>query len=989
MKISCALFPRLSVWFALFTLTRTVIGAELISANAGAASLSGASGEPSISGDGRYVVFSSLARLEAGDANGISDVYLKDRVTGALRRLSDQRGADHPAISANGRFVIFRSLDVFPKIRLVDLESIEPPRTVSYPFNNNSFRYADSGAISPDGTFVAFAFRPIPGPGFNNRTDPQLCVNTTTDADRFNSSESITSNFLLDTLGRSALTRDGNTFFLETNDGILPADTNGTGDIYKATRGSDFVVRLSATEGNLPESGSAYHPAMTADGGTVFFIARRRLRLSDTDGRATIYRSTSADGFATPAPIPTAVVPVALSPQATSDGQYLVFLGISEIGVLRPYALRVSSGAVLPIAPSSAGAGSPPVISADNGIVAFALNESRAVNDTNGTGDVYVIANPFAGARAARPIVTLTGATNGGVITEGSGLNLSGTASSTRGIFFTAIEVDGQVVAQSSGASVQGFVPLARGIHKIRAVALDVANVPGQSATAVVTAIPVANTLRITGLTALQRVPRSDGSTTLNASFRLDNRLASATGPLRIVLAEIPDAAAWENFGNAGSVPAEPEQLITLLDLPSLSGGGATTTALRATVQPPTTLGDGLQGTGSTVVARLQEQVGGVWQARDQISVDEIRPQLNEETPGPNGGIPVLSANTSGVAFNPSVLQSIQIQGSSPVVERTRQTYSASAIFNTGTQTCRPAWSLVGGGSAATISTLGVLTIGELTTQLTLGVKATFGGRSQTLPVTILPVSPVVSVISAVPRAFEGGSAGLFKIVRSPIKSTPLTVAYRVTGSAAPGQDYTALSGTAVIPAGESTVRLAVTPLNDADIEGRERVTLTILPSARYVRSSGVTASVVIEDDEPGQPDATIQASGGPEIGAFQYDFDSAQQRAFLRGSVNVPSVFICRFVNRNPAAQQFNLTGGTDFLGFTVRYFAGTTDVTAQIAAGTFTLNNVQPNAGIVLRLRITPTAGTPLGGTIRCPILLNANGRNDVVEASVRRIR
>src|SRR5438876_957024 len=43
----------------------------------------------SISGDGRFVAFSSLAsNLVAGDSNGVQDVFVRDRVTGTTERVS-------------------------------------------------------------------------------------------------------------------------------------------------------------------------------------------------------------------------------------------------------------------------------------------------------------------------------------------------------------------------------------------------------------------------------------------------------------------------------------------------------------------------------------------------------------------------------------------------------------------------------------------------------------------------------------------------------------------------------------------------------------------------------------------------------------------------------------------------------------------------------------------------------------------------------------
>ncbi len=74
---------------------------------------------PSISADGRYVAFSSLAtNLVLNDTNSRSDVFVHDRDTGITTRVSvDSFGAEAadgvsggPAISGNGRYVAFNSL---------------------------------------------------------------------------------------------------------------------------------------------------------------------------------------------------------------------------------------------------------------------------------------------------------------------------------------------------------------------------------------------------------------------------------------------------------------------------------------------------------------------------------------------------------------------------------------------------------------------------------------------------------------------------------------------------------------------------------------------------------------------------------------------------------------------------------------------------------------------------------------------------------------
>src|SRR5581483_8861709 len=73
---------------------------------------------PSLSADGRYVTFQSTAsNLVAGDTNSADDIFLRDTQTGTTTRISVNSGGTQgnndslfPSISADGRYVAFDSL---------------------------------------------------------------------------------------------------------------------------------------------------------------------------------------------------------------------------------------------------------------------------------------------------------------------------------------------------------------------------------------------------------------------------------------------------------------------------------------------------------------------------------------------------------------------------------------------------------------------------------------------------------------------------------------------------------------------------------------------------------------------------------------------------------------------------------------------------------------------------------------------------------------
>ena len=73
-------------------------------------------GPVDISGDGRFVVWTSLATNLPGNTNGTFDVYIRDRLARETERVSvssagveEPSPSERPAISEDGRFVAFVS----------------------------------------------------------------------------------------------------------------------------------------------------------------------------------------------------------------------------------------------------------------------------------------------------------------------------------------------------------------------------------------------------------------------------------------------------------------------------------------------------------------------------------------------------------------------------------------------------------------------------------------------------------------------------------------------------------------------------------------------------------------------------------------------------------------------------------------------------------------------------------------------------------------
>lgn len=113
----------------------------------------GVSTEPSISGDGRYVVFTSFANnLAANDTNHASDVFVHDLQTGTTKLVSvnsakngSMAGASfNPSISSDGRYVLY-----FNSSNVICRDTIPG---INYLLGSNG----TAATMTPDGKYVAF-----------------------------------------------------------------------------------------------------------------------------------------------------------------------------------------------------------------------------------------------------------------------------------------------------------------------------------------------------------------------------------------------------------------------------------------------------------------------------------------------------------------------------------------------------------------------------------------------------------------------------------------------------------------------------------------------------------------------------------------------------------------------------------------------------------------------------------------------------------------
>jgi Tol biopolymer transport system component len=342
-----------------------------ISRTPGGDNSSGDSGWAAISADGRYVAFASTSdNIVAGDTNGVSDVFVQDRLSGITMRVSSSSNGTQadgpssvPAVSSDGRYVAFQSaatnlvpndtngkLDVFVRDRVTGTTTRASVADDGSEGDDDSF----SPSVSGDGRLVAF------------------------------------------------LSLAGN---------LTPSDTNHLSDVFVRDLASDLTTRVSVsstgTEGNGECGGVSYFqrgPALSLDGRFVAFQSfSDNLIPGDTNNHWDVFVHDLVTGTTVCASVTSAGAlgdGDSYNPTISGDGVLVAFESFAMnlgAGHGPEIMLRDSqSGSTTKVSVNMNGGyanadSNDPALSADGHFIVFESNASDLVpQDTNGHGDIFV-----------------------------------------------------------------------------------------------------------------------------------------------------------------------------------------------------------------------------------------------------------------------------------------------------------------------------------------------------------------------------------------------------------------------------------------------------------------------------------------------------------------------------------------------------------------------------------------------------------------------
>jgi len=134
--------------------------------------------------------------------------------------------------------------------------------------------------------------------------------------------------------------------------------------------------------------------------------------------------------------------------------------------------------------------------------------------------------------------------------------------------------------------------------------------------------------------------------------------------------------------------------------------------------------------------------------------------------------------------------------------------------------------------------------------------------RTQTLWIRDNEV-PTITVTAPISSAAEGDGAGVtagqYTFTASSAPSDDLTLSYTMAGMSINGVDHSYLPSMIVLPAGQTAVSLALTPMDDELPEVAETAVLTVVNSGLY--TAGTTAGLTVTIAASDAPLATIAAA--------------------------------------------------------------------------------------------------------------------------------
>jgi Mg-chelatase subunit ChlD len=281
---------------------------DRVSVSSSGAQANGASVYPVLSADGRWVAFRSDAtNLISGDTNGVGDIYLRDRQTNTTTRISVATGggqsngkSDRPTISNDGRYIVYESdatnlasgdtngkTDIFRYDRTTGTTIRVSVSSAGVQGNGIS----DDAAISGDGGTVAYesAATNLVSGDTNAKVDVFVRTIATSGTTRGSvGAAGVQGN---NDSSDPSLSLDGTKLGFASNaTNLISGDTNSRSDIFVRDLAAGTNTRFSVATDGTAGNNTSQDPWLSADAGTVAFQSvASNLAPNDTNNTSDIF----------------------------------------------------------------------------------------------------------------------------------------------------------------------------------------------------------------------------------------------------------------------------------------------------------------------------------------------------------------------------------------------------------------------------------------------------------------------------------------------------------------------------------------------------------------------------------------------------------------------------------------------------------------------------------------------------------------------------
>ena len=454
-------------------------GMELVSVSSGGVQGNDSSGASSVSADGRYIAFQSLATNLVSPATSNSQVFVRDRQTGATTLVSAGPGGAYgdsnsfdPSISPDGRYIGFESPatnlvspassgnQVFVRDRQAGTTVLASVNASGVQGNDDSF----NASLSADGRCIAFqspATNLVSPASSGNQIFVRDTQAGTTALASVNAGGDPCDGYSSD----PSISPDGRYVSFESwsTNLVSPHTTNSYSQIFVHDRQTGANWLASKGPGGSEGNGNSQYSSISADGRYVTFHSEATNLVSPaTSGTVQVFVYDRQSDAVTLVSVNTSGFEgdnISRFPSISADGRYIAFYSwVTDLispptSGVQVFVRDTQAGVTTLVSMNASGVqgnnySAFPSISGNGNFVAFTSGATNLVSPPTSSDQIFVAGGPYIPPPPPTFTITATAGANGsisptGVVTVSSGASKTFTITANTGYQIADVQVDG------------------------------------------------------------------------------------------------------------------------------------------------------------------------------------------------------------------------------------------------------------------------------------------------------------------------------------------------------------------------------------------------------------------------------------------------------------------------------------------------------------------------------------------------------------------